>query len=752
MSPSYNPPGVTVTETISSSVAPLIATPDDICLIGLTEEIETITMRPKNFSDIDFIDLGVPDFTTITNFSVSKVLAKNPLTAGTSYVSTSGYTVPTTVTPSTTHSYYYTDGDFTIFVDYKGILSSNKSVYLQRNLASVGTIASDITATQSSADASNAGDIYITYNEAYDIGSTTSGSIQLGDPADDKLEIIHYTSATNTKQIQTVTGPSTGNFTISFTGSTDSTLSPAQTTASISSTATAEDVLEKLADLAGIANTTGTTGNKVSTDIEVTRSGDAAPFKYTIKFKRTSTTYGSKVMNDLTATGTSVTAVIGGPQATSSVAKGSRYKLTSYQRAQGNTTAYGHSANATFKQASKLGVTGGVGVPDGTSVGISWKYTPADHWNAKSYTSVSDIKAKFGESFSADEKSVNSPISLAAEIAMNNGAKTIWIQPLFKPTGINDSTPKQPATAAEGNWTATLTKLQTIENLGVIVPIVGQDASLNNANMSGIFASCRKFIEAQRNANQTYVILIAGEDGTYSSTSATSEVLQNHAQLLDGDQQAVLVSPSIFQTITPTKNNKINIGGQYAAAAVAGRMVSLSASKSLTRRAITGFTGIPDPKSKDEKNLDAQSGLLVIEDNGVNIQVRHAITAAGGDAAPGASQSELSVVRAKQKMVSSLLNTIDTQIVGQIVADSSAELVIESSVRGVLQTLVDDKEIVGFNNVVATTKSYNPTIIDIAFNYRPAFPVNYVNINFSVDVTNGSLLNTTNNTAGVTNG
>jgi hypothetical protein len=269
--------------------------------------------------------------------------------------------------------------------------------------------------------------------------------------------------------------------------------------------------------------------------------------------------------------------------------------------------------------------------------------------------------------------------------------------------------------------------------------------------MTGILKECQKFVTAQQSENQAYVLVVAGEDGTYSSSKGTADRLQSDAQTLDGDQQIILVSPSKFNTITPNTSRTLAIGGQYAAAAIAGKMVSLSASKSLTRRPITGFTAV-DPRTKKDKNSDAQSGLLVIEDTGNNIQIRHALTVAAGAASFSAATAEVSVVRAKQKMVSSLLNTIDSQIIGQIVADGNAELIIESTVRGVLQTLVDDKEIVAFNNVVATTKSYNPTIIDLAFNYRPAFPVNYVNINFSVDITNGSLLNTTTNTAGVTNG
>jgi hypothetical protein len=100
-------------------------------------------------------------------------------------------------------------------------------------------------------------------------------------------------------------------------------------------------------------------------------------------------------------------------------------------------------------------------------------------------------------------------------------------------------------------------------------------------------------------------------------------------------------------------------------------------------------------------------------------------------------------------MILSVMQTIDQNIIGQVVADNNAPLVIESAIRSVLQTLVDDRDIVGYSDVVATVKDVNPTIIDVTFSYRPAFPVNYVNVSFAVDLTSGSLTLTNTNNSGV---
>lgn len=735
MPTNYIAPGVTISETPVNSVAPLIATPDDICLIGYAAEVQNISMRPKSFGEIDFIDLNVP--ADSTNFDIVKVFAKNPLNAGSAsnlvngaYVSTSGYTKPTTPpspAPAEGESYYHTGGDYSIFYDEGGLLSDNKSKYLQRNIETVGNLTQSVAADYTDSD----GDIYVEIDSDKSALTLASGQIQLGSTSDDVVEIISYEEAERVnKEVQLVTlaGVTSGTYTLKY-----------------GSAGTATDTIAFDASASAFAAALNATGIlPTGASVSVTRSGSSGSYAYNVTFNGTLAGVNATALIVGTAPGAgsvTITTPTAGGSADSSTGNGGVYKLTKFKRGQGNTQAGAHNANSDVSRARTTNVGADkIGVPVNTVVGITWQYTPKNHWDPQVYSSYSDIVAKFGKPYTEDEKAVNSSITLAASIAINNGAQRIWIQPLFKLDGTVPTQPTDPS-PDEADWVATLNKLNDIENLGVVVPVVGQSAAITNNDMSVILSHCQNFVAGQLEENQSYVILIAGEDGTYSTNAGQPDTLQTHAQSLDEDQLAVLVSPSIFKTLTPSANS-INIGGQYAAAAVAGRLVSFSASKNLTRKAITGFTAV-DPRSKADKNLDAQSGLLVLEDTGTNIQIRHALTAAAGADAPSASRSELSVVRAKQKLVASLLNTIDTQLIGQIVADGSAELVVESTIRSVLQTLVDDREIVGFSNVTATTKSYNPTIIAVSFNYRPAFPVNYIEINFAVDITNGSLINTT---------
>jgi hypothetical protein len=194
---------------------------------------------------------------------------------------------------------------------------------------------------------------------------------------------------------------------------------------------------------------------------------------------------------------------------------------------------------------------------------------------------------------------------------------------------------------------------------------------------------------------------------------------------------------------TASATTSVILGGQYAAAAVAGKVVSYEPQISLTRKTLAGFKKIVDTSTKPQKTQDSGAGLFVIEQNknDNSIFVRHALTTDKTSVA----KAELNAIRAKHYMIRSLRQTIDTQVIGNTIADDSAPLTIATTIASTLRTLQDDGVIVQFDSVQGQFDSIDPTQIGIRFNYRPAFAVNYVNIKFAVDLTSGITSVTTTN-------
>jgi hypothetical protein len=129
---------------------------------------------------------------------------------------------------------------------------------------------------------------------------------------------------------------------------------------------------------------------------------------------------------------------------------------------------------------------------------------------------------------------------------------------------------------------------------------------------------------------------------------------------------------------------------------------------------------------------------MVIEIRNGVMQVRHALTL---DTTSTATK-ELSVVRAKHRVIESVKQTLDTQIVGQVVADGEAPIVVRSAVIGVLDQLRSERDVVTYGDVQARVSSIDPTVVEVRFSYAPAFPVNYINVTFSLDLSGGTIATT----------
>jgi hypothetical protein len=92
-------------------------------------------------------------------------------------------------------------------------------------------------------------------------------------------------------------------------------------------------------------------------------------------------------------------------------------------------------------------------------------------------------------------------------------------------------------------------------------------------------------------------------------------------------------------------------------------------------------------------------------------------------------------VRAKHRLIESVRDTLDRQIIGNLIADENAPFVVSSAVSGVLAELLQQRDIVDYTAPSARLLSLEPTTIQVKFSYRPAFPVNYIDVSFSLDMT-----------------
>jgi hypothetical protein len=391
---------------------------------------------------------------------------------------------------------------------------------------------------------------------------------------------------------------------------------------------------------------------------------------------------------------------------------------------------------------------GAGGIADGRVVNVTYQYIPSDYFQPIRLYDIGSIESRFGSGLNAAGTAINSAVSYAAAIAFENGADSVVIQPLFVRATPGDPTtarsqPNATQIAASSTWSDTLYVLRDIEDINVIVPIIGQSvANVADATQLAIEQTVQDHIAFMQSQDQ-YIIGVFAEDSSAANNVAQQAVLQSHAATLRGRyggilaEQTVLISPSKFTRSLPGGTNLL-VGGQYVAAGVSGMLASRPTSSALTRKVISGFASVADGRSLSAKNADAGAGLFVVEQKGGIVLVRHSITLDQSTSA----RRELSVVRAKHRMIESVKDTIDRQIIGQIIADANAPQTVAATVSAVLEQLRLNRDLVDYSAVDARLLSLDPTTIQVRFSYRPSFPLNYVDIQFSLDLTQGQITTT----------
>jgi hypothetical protein len=887
MAKNYNrPPGVVITETTSQSINPLIATPDQLCLVGpaaagieITENVTTllpsgtvtltntsnvVTGSGTNFDSTSLVgkfinvqqsngtfksykvqsvestssltlttaagssdvisgalySIGVPFKqvkSTDTNLAVSKVVDYDSALAVISnpgYTSAGGYFL---------NSYYVDTVNKTIASNRSTpVAKLNADISLSTSLT--GVVTDTISALGKPTDFTSSGTIVIdseqfkytsigtTNEEQQTVTLTTpvSGNFALSFSGQITDPIAHNATAatvkTNLESLSTIgsnnvdvtAGAAGGPYTITFKGDLVGDVPFVGARYARTTTVGASPSTNEVQELVFVnADTTDTfklttNDSTYTTDLSVASTasavqaaleaypaigtggvtvtkatGNVTTFTLTFVGSKAATNVDQVKIAKTAPDGTPVGAAFGGTAASIAVAlvtgEAGEFLFRGVTRAANETIKAAHTKDSI--SGTTKSIKQGFVIPNNRTIYVTYTYTPADYYQPYFGTAgqFSDIESRFGKAFAEDGLTINSPLTLAAKIAIENGAKDIILQPLFHSadpiSGIMPTRNRPSNTQATGDvsntWAKTFRALQNQENIGVIVPIVGQDSAynygsgdakeLNNATQLSILSTLRDHIAFVDSEYDQLLIGILGEDSTdpLAATNSYADrdtVLTSHLSSLqtsqDYSERLVFIAQTYFERpSTKSANINVKLGGQYAAAAVGGKLVSYKPNISLTRKTLAGFKKIVDSRTKRIKTQDSGLGFFVIEQSQTDgtIFVRHGLTIDTSSVA----KSELNVIRSKHYMIDSLRRTIDTQVIGQVIADEVGPLTIQSTVASTLRTLQDDGVIVQFDSVQAQIASIDPTQIGIRFNYRPAFAINYVNIEFSVDLTNG---------------
>lgn len=343
----------------------------------------------------------------------------------------------------------------------------------------------------------------------------------------------------------------------------------------------------------------------------------------------------------------------------------------------------------------------------GATVSVSYDYALSNFHETLRFTNAMDVAMFYGDAFDANGN-IQSPLTLAARLAFDNGATSVITRATLDNT--------------EQEYLNALTELNKAKDIAVITCASG------DGSLAGAISLATKTASAQELERRA----IIGLDGT--SNSISTESLITTAKQISNNRVALVV-PTVVDYRVVGLNRVVSIGGQYLAAAIAGIAVSLNVQEPLTRKSVFGFAGIPDVYDTTTKNALAAAGCMVVEETlqGV-VRIRHGVTTD----TTSKNNSEWSVVGVTDYVISTARSMLDNAgFVGSAITPATVPSLL-GMMTAFLSTAVMDNVIGNYDSLTVLQREAEPDVIDIRFAVSFMFPLNRIYVTMTSSASTGS--------------
>lgn len=347
-------------------------------------------------------------------------------------------------------------------------------------------------------------------------------------------------------------------------------------------------------------------------------------------------------------------------------------------------------------------------IVDGTSVNVAYQATDAAQFSASIFNDIDTIREKYGDPLDANGE-INSALSLAALIAIENGATQL----VLIATDSNDTNPVQTAIA----------KLEFEQSVNSVVILSA------NANDINYLKGHVSQMENQGILRRAFV----GLNGLNNPAPTSSDYISKANQL--HDERVTLVAPGQFKLDNGTGTPLI-IPGYYGTVAVAGLQAGLGPAEPLTRKQIFGFIGLNDQDTQANIfSMQANGVLVVFEDRLGRLIVKHGLTTD----MTSVYTREISVVTSRDRIQDFIKETLESgELVGSPMTAQTPNLVV-AAVSSALEEASRQGLIFDYGDVTFRYPTENPTMIQVRFSYKPTLPLNYIQVQFSIDTSVGTV-------------
>lgn len=378
-----------------------------------------------------------------------------------------------------------------------------------------------------------------------------------------------------------------------------------------------------------------------------------------------------------------------------------------------------------------------VNVSEGQQVTITYNYADITYYQPQVFTDYQSVLNAYGTPFvssiptTPNASQVANPLSYAAQVAFSNGANTIITVALNPADG-----------SLEAQFQSAYAKLANTVSATIIVPVFTDDLTAPSGTVaaySGTLATdLRTACVNASNAGYPRIGFF-GLPRNYSESDESIPALT--ASL--ANRRLVVVYPEIVIAFNSVTNSVFNASGCYLAVALGATLSSLPVSTGLTQQLVSGFGGLTQLEITNMtpsfmNTLASAGACLVYRRWDGALVVRQGLTTDMS----ALNNREISMVR--QGDVLSLLVTqgmTNAGLVGSPILTTSVSTV-QSALTSILEQAVTQEVISDWTNLTVVQQappSGDPTVMSCTFMYLPFIPMNYIQVQFSLNLSTGSV-------------
>ena len=373
-------------------------------------------------------------------------------------------------------------------------------------------------------------------------------------------------------------------------------------------------------------------------------------------------------------------------------------------------------------------ISGSSFVQNSTFLQASYTYTTVAPGLVYTFTDFNSVTSTFGQPivYSGSTPTINSPASLSAFLAFQNGAPQVSLMNIVSTSG------------STADFLTAIQSFAGADSFDLIVPLV-YDTAYNSLATGPLFKGLSQFLTAQAN-NGIFQRTFIGLDSSASSGALPVNVPINIANDMANSRVSVVNLPTInynpgFNSVNGTTTGVISLNGYYVAAGLAGLWASQAPQTPITHKSLAGFASLSSQLTSSQETTQQSYGVLVVAQrrDGV-IYTRHGLTT---NTSNWLTQ-EISINTIGDYVAKNFKqNFLNTNLIGQALT-SSVIASINSLTIGVLNDLKVSGVIQGYTGINIVQNVNNPTQVLVTFLYSPTLPLNYISVTIAINTSNGA--------------